>query len=572
MAVHVSESSDEFIQTLENRNVPVTINAEEMPLSKDGIDTRTPSDVVFISQARLNVTKVLEINIWTGQTFFVLDFKRCHVSEEDLLEIFTDFWTENIVKVVAFVSALPMNEPLIYGYVPFSEASCNRVRLVKEVLASGANQLKLVSSGVTDFYGCVLNTSAVDLPPMVIFTDEASRRGTFDLEGTEISIIKEVSKKMNFTPWFSKPKDGHPWGWIHPEPHGAAGEVYLKESHFGVGLLATTLERFQYLDVSAPVSPILECITFAVPLGAVKNQHGWMEIYVTEFSLSLWIYVGVTFALAALTYWTIAKNYQNRRQSVSGVGFFLFSTFLGVPVKAPVPLPLKCFFLGWIWYSYITVVSYQSLMKGRLTVPYRPREIETIRDFLDSHLQCVGYYNSIVFVTYKAEGDLKELAARCKPVRFGMKEGFDRVVTRKDIGYLREITSFKYYTLINPRLKGKVHYVKECASEYYPIMVLQRNSPLTKPTNKLIWQLFESGILMKWRNKYIHDVKPVAPPVIKLSLRHTFSPFIALLSGIFLSVLIFFAEQCAHRKILRVTNVFDVFIYFMCRRKVSAIN
>ncbi|EEB15706.1 conserved hypothetical protein [Pediculus humanus corporis] len=357
--------------------------------------------------------------------------------------------------------------------------------------------------GLNNFYGCLLNSTVVNLPPIIIFpkNEEEINGGAFNPTGTEASIVLELSKKLNFKSWFAIPEDKELWGWIYPSPGGVIGDIFTKKSYFGIGLLAATTERHHLLDISVPTEPKLECLSFAVPFGVMKKQADWIEIYINEFKINVWI------------------NYE--KKSISSVALDTFSAFLGFPINVTQNSSFRIITIAWIWYSFIIIISYQSLMRSKLTVPYHPKEIDTIPELLESDLDLYGPINLVKFVANNAEGIREQLVNRFELKEFIVEEVMNYVSFHKDKAYLQQMTSLFYYAMINPNSRGKVHFMKECASEYYPIILLQRNSPVTESFNKITRKLFESGILSKWRSQYIYDTVKKNPPSSKLSLRHS---------------------------------------------------
>lgn len=534
MAIQQTAVDYQYVKIIENLNIPVVVNANEIFFYGNDIDTREPSEVVLVVGHMINVSRILNSNLWTSYTRFILI---CigNISESMVRRSFQDFWKENIVNVI-FLSRIN-SDVIVFSYDPYLTNNCGSVNIVeinvKENKLLGETEMK-------NLHGCILNVSVVDMPPMVIFNENANKTGTFHLEGTEASVVQEISKKLNFKARFSTASDKAAWGQIFPFPLGTIGEVFLKKSHFGIGLLATSLERYIYLDMTVPVSPFQECVTLAVPSGSAKKQAAWIEIYVNKFSPTLWCAILIAFILSTLLYWIVAKVFES--PSYLDVSIYMFSAFLNVPLKPPPQTPLKSFFMMWVWYSLVVSISYQSLIGSKLTVPYRPREIETMHDLLESNLRCTGLFNTFKLVVNKPEGDLKKLASRFEVTDYDMKEAVHRIVFDKDIAYMRDSTSFKYFLMKNPYAKGRIYFLKECISEYYPIMILQKNSPLTKITNQVILRLFESGILLNWRRRYIPGNVYIPPSIIQLTLQHMLSPFTALLCGLFVSTIVFFFE------------------------------
>ena len=478
-----------------------------------------------------------------------------------MARIFREFWAYNIVNVIALI----LNETIsIYSFIPYNKHDCGTHKPVKIATWSGATEEKIIDNErVKNMNGCEVNVTVVDLPPTVIFPNKESRNGSYELNGIEPAILKEIAKKLNFKPKFAVARDGQAWGWIEPEPHGVVGEVFQRKSYFGFALLASTLERYEYLDMSVPTSSDVECITWAVPLGAGKSRAPWINLLTTEFPLSVWCSMFATVSIAVLAFRTLGSHSEADRyifRSRAETILYTFKSSLASTVKFPKAVPLRILCISWLWYSFIIVSVYQSSMGSKLTVPLRKPDINTFKDLVESDLHFTGLSNTFRLLAANPDKDVKTITERLEPTDYGITEAVDKIIFDRNIAYIRESTTFIYNTMINPKAKGMVHFMKQCVYDYYPQMVLQKKCALTKRVNKIIRSLHEAGLISKWRSKYIYKVPTTPPSVKRLSLKHMTGPFVILFIGIGGGVIAFLVEQVRYHFTVRRIVLHDEYV------------
>lgn len=543
-------------------HLPIIINANEIPKIR-GIETRKPDEVSIIMDEETNLTKALNKTIWTSATQFIFIITQSTITEEKLLNIFNEFWNHNIVNILILT---PNNSDVcVYGFRPFNRFNCN---IGKPILFETWSPKKFTIQDkvfdkdlLSNLNGCVINITVVDLPPTVIFPNKESRNGTSEASGVEALILIEIAKKLNFRPNFAVARDGQAWGWIEPEPHGVVGEVFQRKSQIGFGLLASTLERYEYLDMSFPTSCLVECVSWAVPLGAGKFQPTWIYLLVNEFSLDIWCCMMAAFVFTIAALRILSKNSEHDQYKYNEIGktiLYIFQSSLGVAARSPKSIALRIVFLGWLWYSFIVYTCYQSSMGSKLTVPIRRPDINTFRDLLESNLHFTGFYNTFRLLNPgEGETDVKAIQKRLEPTDYGLTEAVDKIVFDRNIAYMRESTTFMYNAMINQKAKGLVHFMQQCVYEYYPAMVLQKRYPLTERFNKIIRSLFEAGLICKWRRKYLYYVPAPPPPVAKLSLTNLQGCFVLLFIGITLAFIAFLAEHIHYNFAVKQSRIQD---------------
>lgn len=87
-------------------------------------------------------------------------------------------------------------------------------------------------------------------------------------------------------------------------------------------------------------------------------------------------------------------------------------------------------------------LNFQASMGSKLAVPPTNPDINTFLDLIESNLEITGFYNSIRLI--KGEDPvIQAIAKRSVPTTVTIAEAFARLVSKRDIAYMRQKTTFK---------------------------------------------------------------------------------------------------------------------------------
>lgn len=540
--MHSNKFSSAVTEIAKNTDLPITINPDEM-LQTGGIDTTIPNDVILIMDESINISKILT-NKWSPTTQFLVTIPKLQSSQEYIIELFHRFWDNNVVNVVSLVA--DENEVRIFTSVPFNQYDCD---VGKPLLVATYTAGQTITDNgiipkerVTNLNGCILNASVLQTPPNIISTN--GRKGAETVNGIEGLMLIEFSRRLNFKLNFSLGRD---YGWVEPKPTGAIGNVYLKKSHFACGNIAYDPQRFKYFDLSTSVGCDIECISWAVPVGSKKSQAEWTSLFVSGFGNTVWYLIVTTFISVAATFRILSKDLAIDRHRFKGnikTILYTFRTSLGDSAPAPESSPLKILFLTWLWYCFIIITAYQALIGSKLTVPFKESNVNTFKDLLESDLQVSGlrFMFRLLGEAQKEDENIKALGNRFKPLDFSYSEVIEKIIYDRNLAFVGTTSRFKYHVMHNPMAKGRINFMKECVRKYYPVMLLQKNSPITFRVNQIITTLFESGITCHWKKQFIDDTPQIEPSVEKLSIARVKGSFVILGVGQIVALLAFVAE------------------------------
>lgn len=566
LAVFGAEGDALIEKILKSVQVPVIINAEEMV--KSGVDRRERNDFILILNTTFTVTDLLITTHWDAETRFIL---MCKEHWDEL--IFQQFWKKKVINVFALVEHDV--EVLLYSFLPFGVNGCNTAH---KILLDRWSRGRFLGSGlikihdgvtITNMNNCPVNVTVVDVKPQVFFQDECSCNGTHQTSGIEGNIMKEIGKKLNMELMYVTAVDGIGWGWIEPKPSGVVGEVYTGRSEFGIGLLAPTVERFENLDLSVHYNGH-ECITYGVPKGAGAKQPAWIMILIFEFEGIMWFLIILVFIFVLFQFELINKALKlSLFRNNFDFFMYLFGACLGTPVKVQESFTQRITVISWIIFTFIITVAYRSSMGSKLTVPTPDPDINTFKDLLKSNLRLTGYNNMLRLMQYNdSEPEIKLMAERFEVTYFDIDQAVYDIARHRNIAHVRHVSTFLYYSLISAEARGHIHVLEDCIYRYYPIFVMKKNSPFTKLTNRVILNLYETGIIKYWKSWYMYDFPKKPNTFEKLSLEHTFGMFFIILIGYLLAITFFIAEliYCRLRASMNMAKIKKLFLAPLSRQ------
>lgn len=537
--------SDKYIKTtseiIKNTFMPRILNTNEMHKWK-GIDTRRLLNLVLVLNETINPLDLLNSTLWHSQTNFFVVVEQ----KSKLPDIFQKFWEYQVINV--FTLVMENNDISIYTFVPFKPGKCDLdIKLINHWTNGTFVKNLLPLTKTINFNECPINISIVNVKPNVMFEDECNCSMAKRIDGIEGKIITEVVKKFNYTPTYIIPEDRNGWGWIHPQPAGVVGHVYLHRSEIGFGMLGPATERYENLDITVPYDGN-ECVTYGVPKGAGVHRPTWLDLLIAEFPLEIWEWFAISFLFITIVLGTLIRH--SKETFTNAVFSYIFGITLQIPSKQPSGLKFRILFMTWALNSFILAITYQTSMGSSLTVPKSDPDVDTFKQLLASKLKLTGYNNMFRLMQYEHnEGEIKSMADRFIVTNFDIEEAVEKIASERNLAHVRHTTTFLYYALINPKAKGEIHVIKDCLYLYYPLFVLRKRSPFTKRVNNIVTNLKEMGLTQYWRSLYIQEVPTTPQGFVALSLNHLKGIFFMILIGQSFSV-IFFAVEVTYKNLL----------------------
>lgn len=164
-----------------------------------------------------------------------------------------------------------------------------------------------------------------------------------------------------------------------------------------------------------------------------------------------------------------------------------------------------------------------------------------------STLEITGLPNGLPLLNMAAELELgnpqKTIVSRYHVKNYGTTTVLRLMAKYRNLAYMRQLQAFRYFSIKDEKVKGRIYVIGECFYQFYPWIVLRKMSPLTVSLNKIIFELNASGILHQWKELLLPAEKKLQErKEKKLTLNDVTGVFGLLLLGLALSSGVFAGE------------------------------
>ena len=220
--------------------------------------------------------------------------------------------------------------------------------------------------------------------------------------GTEIQIVKSLSKIMKFSYEFYDADPETKWGGMITgntscedgrEFYGAVARLIYGEADLGIGSFFILKHYLTHVDMSIPIE--VACTSFLTPNPLPRPRY---LALIFPFSNQLWLLVVVTsFVIGPLFLYFFASHHFHRREhAVFRTGAHAFLTSFRIMSQVALHLwpkfwPIRMY-IGWYWLFWFCVTSgYRAAMVAFLTIPLYDKPIDSIPDLAESNLGVGGW-------------------------------------------------------------------------------------------------------------------------------------------------------------------------------------
>jgi ABC-type amino acid transport substrate-binding protein len=176
------------------------------------------------------------------------------------------------------------NKIELWTFFPFSENHCNNTETIKVINEFSDGKWKsetFYPNKISNFHGCTIR---LGVPPAYPGTNKRElKNGTIEFYGSDIKIISELSKKLNFNlKIFSEPR----WGDFYENGSSTAliNAVYKRAYDLAAGWFFISSRKAKNLDFAQPY--FFVPIVVIVPPGAPYSS---LENLIRSFSPLLWV-------------------------------------------------------------------------------------------------------------------------------------------------------------------------------------------------------------------------------------------------------------------------------------------
>ncbi|XP_069675537.1 glutamate receptor-like [Periplaneta americana] len=480
-----------------------------------------------------------------------------------LKDFFDSLRRRNVLDVVIVVPNMNQNLD-VYSWNPFEVPSGNcgifseAILLDKWVTDPNGHFLKNISlykrNSRLDVQRCPITASTISFPPHVMLDDKTSDY----TNGLDIKLLRFVTKAINASVIFLPPSP-ELWGeklengtWT-----GIVGDVFYKRADVGFCCYMLVLNKALDMDFTTPYATT----NFDWVVPCAKPYPPWSSI-TRVFSPTVWLLVFLAVSVSAIVMLFLSVSRKSLSQEVTlytdmaGCFSSSWALLLGVSVfKSPTTAPVRIFFIFWLSYCMSINTVFQTFVTSFLVDPGLKKQINSVKDLLDSGIQ-YGYHTDIDTFVPHAMNSLKGRRKICSNIascmeRVALKQDFATVVSRETVQYK------KTYSFVDDSGKVLVCTIRNPAFTAHRTFYLSRGSIYTDVFNTLIQIATEAGLVDYWW-KDILTASKIKAAVIRrsmrqeeylvLELKHLQGAFYLLLIGYCISVLSFVSEILSHKR------------------------
>ena len=459
--------------------------------------------------------------------------------------VYNDF-TNNIKVNVSEIN--------LYTLFPYSkEQNCSNVKKITvlgkySLNAKGEslhNSDLVLKRNIKNLYGCPVKVVTRVQPPTVIDT---SNDGNANCTGLEIKVLLSILGHMNAKAVFS----------ILPSKNRTSSEMLgvllegldLGSADIAVGSMPLYVVLAGIADATVPYfeSPI----QWIVP--CPKPFSRWDTLFAV-FPSSVWLCILFSLVAVVTIMWLLAGNCECLNYtSVQHCLLNIWAVTTEVSVhKMPQTFRIRGIFLTWIWVSFALCTVFQAFFTTFLVKPSFERKINTEEELLDSGIRYgyADYYSDVIRnTTISSGGSNCEDHNACleNVIKYG---NFVTVSNLFHVDYYR--TSLSWHEIHLP-----VCTMEEDISKVSIVMYLKKGHPLLERINKVMMDMVEAGMMVKWMNEFMYMKRiqsisyygrdfatgsdDLGGKYVPFTLFHLQSAFFVLLIGYIISVSTFAVE------------------------------
>ncbi|PSN46628.1 Ionotropic receptor 105 [Blattella germanica] len=459
------------------------------------------------------------------------------------------FWNMNNFTTQIKILHVPMN-------------SLETLMKVNYVNVYSKHALKL-----PDYMGRLLRIGTFNCPVYSYGIKEGMRSSSNaidELDGIEMKIFLEVSKRLNFTWKIEEPQELNKWGQKFKNgtwSGGIVGALVEKVVDIGFCCLWLTIPQSEDIDLTLPWG--IHCNTLLVPRPRRLQKLGALFY---PFTKSVWILFIAAIFFVSTTLWCLEKT---RHEIIPGMKVLcldrIIQDLIGILTMGNTSSPYiqihesRHVSTWWAVFVLLMTTAYSSTLVSHLTVPLFDSPLNSVRDLVMADIHWSQSYFPAVDVMFNLENPWHRKYIRKFQLDPG-REKFHHPFQAKDHASLGSVLEgdrpyFIEPVPMNPKFLSFLRVMKECVSRYYISIGLTKNSPYTSGVNEVISRLIESGIIKNWQSDVIirrsssqmthvfeeTDRKLSGPEVLKV--QNLQGAFLLLLCGLCFGSLMFLFEK-----------------------------
>lgn len=511
----------------------------------DGTLKISQYQTIFLFRENADVQKFLNeywILGYSTSTVFIFVTKNC-----ENLKILTVWWSRyKILNILGYCSSA--NILFLYD--------CFEASLLEWNLKNFTNPRSCFTNR-TNFYGYPLKVYMFDRIPTAVPTKNVSKTisesktyksllKVVPYAGTDGFMLAELSKRLNFTPLVSEPKERLAYGQIfeNGSGFGLLGGIAMREADLGGNGIYVKDYRTDRLDFLAPYTGINIC--FIVPKAAAIPQ--WKLVFSCFTKLSWSSLIAVVLLLTF--FW---NGFEKLLPSERYGNFYPLQLLLSVSSRNTSVLHSKRLLILTCLFFNMTITS---VFQGNLVISYTKtvfyKDLDSLEDIDESGL-LVSTCMTDIFGP-NVTGVRKSLES--KRVKTMTERSINRVAYKRDCCALErkrdaEFSIESYF--VSEEGTPLLHITAACDLNYPVAYAVVKGFPFATSFNKVLAGFVEGGFIDKWneditfsitvrnRMKRSNRINAVAANKV-IGIREMQAAFYILSVGLFLSFCVFVAE------------------------------
>ncbi|PSN55693.1 Ionotropic receptor 462 [Blattella germanica] len=374
---------------------------------------------------------------------------------------------------------------------------------------------------ITDMKYCKLNTTLHHYPPFVARNDRY-------MFGSLVDLLFIMCRTLNIRLYLKQPG-------VEPVPSFELPVRVETVRNEELPIDKECVNTYPYF---------IQHLKWVVPAGAAVRR--WKSL-IKIFNPMMWFCVLTMFLIGSTTSWLLLKQSHQSLTYISALLDTLLTYVVAGISDRYKGTVASTFFVLWLFYCLIINTAYQSALISFLADPGHGQPIKTIEELHKSGLHLITM--SQLF-DYTQSKELQEINSydSCDNSRI---QCYRRVAQNRDIAIL-DAEEIAYLMLHHNYDSGTKKYlitnIEENVYTFYLAMAIYSHGCLMQ---QLIHRMFSAGILTRLQNLLVQystilnqEVLNNSPFVITLS--HLQASFYFLISGLFVSIVVFLIEVMYH--------------------------
>lgn len=451
---------------------------------------------------------------------------------KELQEIFEFFLRKELYSVYAIYQA--NNEVIISTFIPFQGPNLCRNSEPKVIAKFSNGTFEGTFPREINFNLCPVRVVTFHNPDFMIVKKFAN--GSNDLSGLGIELIDMFARGLNYTNQVTVNNETYPWGMVYSDDNitGCLGSLHRNQADLSLTSSILNSQRVKYFDPSVPL--MMDSTVFVIPPG---KPYGHFEKLTRPFSLTVWIFIIVTIAVAVLTILLTNTRNEYVKSIVYGHGVKtpMTNLILTIVGLGQTRLPSRSFSRFILMMFIILCLVLRSIYQGSLyeflQSDQRHKEVESVEEMVKNDFT---FYAREIYMddlkdtlkSYKSHSNVLPIDAVWN-TRWKMT-GEEKVSFLETLGLIH-----------NKMDEGfKVKYLKDPFATVSAVLYFRKNFFLREHINTKITRLVSSGFLEYW-NRGLYKQHTGKQPK-RLKVKDFYGTFALLLMGLIIGFVLFVFE------------------------------